>query len=405
MSWLPSSAITKLLCHTTLVLALALSACGGTTYAEAALPLSDAASTAADVAVHGGERRRAQFATTLDADKEINLDGPERNYLDLLPGNPPSQSYGPYRYRYYPQSGLSASVAADGLCAMGSRCGNTRVRELPRTANWRDTVTNPAAGCWNLRLPFTAGVRLEAELNTCAFQGQDVDNADAHAYSSFEGQRALQFDTLESWTGADGLTRSVPASVWRLRTGEFEVSTSGRNYNELTLRVRTRESPVVTVSEPRRTAFVDCRLSLQPGQQLTQARNVSGIRNEMGATPADSRYIRIDRVDMLTTRVVRRETVIAPAGRFDTCRLEDTDSATPGRVVATWVLQGVGLPVRRVVVDGGVVTLDQQARFVSINCERMQSGAAAARFRKAGTICWRGLEQARQGPKYLFADL
>ena len=314
-----------------------------------------------------GERRRALFATPLDADKEIILDGLQRTYPDLLPGNPPSASFGPYRYRFYPQTGLYAGVAFDGIYAMGGPFGNAPVRVLPRPANWRAMVTDASAGCWNLKLLFTEGVYLEVDWNTGAFSGQDLDNAEAHVHSFFEGQRAMQFNTLESWTGADGLTRGVTSSVWRLHTGPHEVTTFGRNYNELTMRVRTREGLTVTGSESHRPAFVDRRYGLQPGQQLTQTRAVRGFRNEMGATPADSRYTVIDRVDVLTTTVVAREMLTVPAGRFDTCRVVDTDSAVPGREVTTWVIHGVGLPVRRVVVDGGVVTRDHQARTVRVN--------------------------------------
>lgn len=346
---------------------------------------ADAQSTGAASVGHASvitqDRWHALRASGVDADIDIVLDWLERSYPDLLPQGTATASYGEYRFRHYPKSGLYAAVniVRGGIYAMGGPFGNRPKHVLAWPTNWREVLTDHAAGCWNLDLMFTLGATVTVAWDDGGAQQTNDSTHTLATMATVDGKPLLtegghpfvQFDLMEGWINRDGHVQGRATAEWRARSGPSEVTLLGRKYSELTLGEGATVISNVGTHEDHLPPFVDRRFSLQPGQSLTQTRVTKGYRASMATATSPAQTSNIDRTDTLTTTVVRRETITVPAGTFDTCRVEDTDSATPGRLTTQWIIHGIGIPVQRVVSDHGAVVYRHQAQKVSVNSGRL----------------------------------
>ena len=116
---------------------------------------------------------------------------------------------------------------------------------------------------------------------------------------------------------------------------------------------------------------VDRHYGLAPGQSSTSTYTLSRMVTTVGATPAENRTQHLTEFHSVSIRFVARESVVVPAGRYDTCRIEQRDTSSPGRVVTTWYSAGRGIPVQRVTVDNGITVMTQRASALRVNQKRV----------------------------------
>lgn len=349
-----------------------LAACGGD-WPDKGAPVQDT-SAAADATMVDAPRQRALAVNMANVSADILFDWAERTFPSLFPGHQPTQYAAPYLYRHYPATGIYLGTWNTNVYLMGGPYGAQPLRVGAVSAYWGQAVTRaPESRCWNLDLMFTVGALVEVdwEQSGDGVKPRGSESFEARGPGTWEGAPAIEFWRMVQHTDAAGNQSGRQASVYLRRTGLDEVTWLGEVYMESDLVLGVGYRNLVNGTASARPPRVDAFHGLAPGQSVTSSHGVSSRITRVGATPADTRTSVLETRHDVTTRVVARESIRVPAGVYETCRVEQTDAATPGRVVTTWFAAGRGIPVQRVTMENGVTVIQQRATAVRVNHKRV----------------------------------
>lgn len=340
---------------------------------DMAAPVEDPSAAAAGSMVDA-PRRRALAVNMANVSADILFDWAERTFPALFPGHQPTLYAAPYLYRHYPATGIYLGTWNTSVYLMGGPYGAQPQRVGEVSAFWGQAVTrSPESRCWNLDLMFTVGALVEVdwEQSGDGVKPKGGESFEARGPSTWEGAPAIEFWRMVQHTDAAGNQSGRQASIYLRRTGPDEVTWLGEVYMESDLVAGVGFRSLINGTDSARPPRVDAYYGLAPGQSVTSSHGVSSRITRVGATPAETRTSVLETRHDVTTRVVARESIRVPAGVYETCRVEQTDAATPGRVVTTWFAVGRGIPVQRVTMDKGVAVLLQRATAVRVNQKRV----------------------------------
>ena len=318
-------------------------------------------------------RRRALRATVVDATADTLFDWAERTYPALFPGHSETLSSPPYLYRHYPATGIYIGVRTSDVYLMGGSFGSQPIEVGTVASFWSQAVTkSPESDCWNLDLMFTEGSLIDVDwVQTGAnVRPQGNESLQTVGPSLWQGRPATEFWSTVQHEDAKGYAGRT-GRLYMQRTANDEVTWLAEVYTdaELVAGVGVRNQiGGIDSAVPQR---VDRHYGLAPGQSSTSTYTLSRMVTTVGATPAENRTQHLTEVHSVSIRFVARESVVVPAGRYDTCRIEQRDTSSPGRVVTTWYSAGRGIPVQRVTVDNGITVMTQRASALRVNQKRV----------------------------------
>lgn len=318
-------------------------------------------------------RRRTLNATVADATADTLFDWAERTYPSLFPGHPATQLASPYIYRHYPSTGVYLGIWTNDVYAMGGPFGPRPSRVGQVASFWGLAVTkSPESACWNLDLMFTQGALIDVEWSQTGknVKPQGTETQSTSGPSEWEGKAATQFWRTVDHKDAAGSSGRT-GRVYMRRTGPHEVTWLAEVFTEADIIPGVGVRNQIGGIDAARPGRVDGFHGLAPGQSASTRYTLSRTVTIVGDSPAQT-HTRVFHEDhAVTTRIASRESVVVPAGRYDTCRVEQTDTAQPGRLVTTWVAAGRGIPVQRVITENGVVVMTQRATAVRVNHKRV----------------------------------
>jgi len=347
-----------------------LSACGG------GEPHEPVVATPASVAPPMGAKALAVTQGSLVSPEEAArqlMDYGEATFPAYFPVHQATQSYAPFLFRYYEQTGIYLGVVMgdgmgyvlNGVYVMGGQFGTQPVYVGLLTDFITPVDPGPPGsnnGCYDLALADTQGTHTVV---TVQFSGQawtqTVDNL-VGGQTTFEGQQAVE--TIQTTTIGSATTGSDDRTYAR-RTGEAEYTTYGRvsvsntSYAGQNVTTTTR-----TVYSPH---LVDRQFALSVGESVTLPWN--GATTTTISIPGQSDRTTTTSVSQtVTTNYVGRETVTVPAGTYSTCRFENTFVSALGTISSTsWVIIGKGIPVQYA--QGGIIAA--RATSVTLNGQRL----------------------------------
>lgn len=330
-----------------------LAACGGgadSTQATSASPQAVAS------AMRAGPRLLSPMAaaTATEAANQL-MDAAEAAYPQYFPSRQPTQSFAPFVFRYYPQTGIYLGVVVtnssfytlNGVYAAGSPFGGLDNPTLIGLVT--DFITpvgggggGTANGCFDLALFDTQGTHLEVAYSySGSMTGTQVMDTTVGGLTTFEGYQARETTTLVS-ANHDGMSSNSTTRSYILRTGDAEVTHYGTigTYSS-TMQGVTYSSTIRTVMSP---PYVDPQYSLAIGASVTSTHSgfsttttsMTGAPDQTHASPFSS---------TMTTKYVGQESVTVPAGTFNTCKFEVTTSGSTD-VSTSWFIAGKGIHVK-----------------------------------------------------------
>lgn len=368
----------------TLVAAAALGACGG----GDAPPPGTASPAAALV------RERAQAVTPEDAARQL-LDFAEGSAFKIyFPSHPETQTFGPFRFRYYPATGvyLGVVVAADAtygpvgaVYVMGGPFGAapTKVGLLTDFITPVDTgggggggggTTGANNGCYDLAIADTPGTRGVVEYRYSGrSSGTGTVEWTVGALTAFEGSSGYETvlkntDTLTSPTPG---TTVLDVKTYSRRAGDAEVT----NYGSVTSGAFSRDglSGTLTTKSVYTPPWASRVFGIPLGGTLSETStmtisttfSVPGI--PIGLPPTTNTS-----TSTTVTTYAANETITVPAGTYSTCRFDITYPGSPaGTSTTQWVLRGKGIPVKIVSKASGSVDSVQEATSITLNGSRL----------------------------------
>lgn len=331
----------------------------------------------------------AAAVTPEEAARQL-MDYAESVFAAYFPGHPPTQALEPFRYRYYPETGVYLGVVVSpsagyemlGVYVMGGPFGSVPayVGPLASYVTPVPPATGPGPtgfsnGCMETRDhdPMAAGTRTVqvdrtegAVPTTVTFESRTVGP------TVFEGQSAVEL----LWAWADGDHRDgLPDSAWLGMDQRSYVRQTGSGemtyYGSTTATDRTDSIPgggTVTSSSRVRIVndppFVDRQGQLPLGGSVTyrvRARSISSSTTTVTGGPVVIPPVVIGPTETTsegtptTVTFLRRERVTVPLGTFDACvyQYEYGDGGGSGLV---WIADGRGFNLKTTGVIGGVTT-------------------------------------------------
>lgn len=328
--------------------AAALAACGGGSGTmEAATP----AGTASALRAQANALRNAGV-TPEEAARQL-MDAAESTaaYAAYFPSHQPTQSAGPFHFRYYPETGVYLGVVV--TAGMGYEVGAIYVIGGPFGGSIEDPVrqgsvtdyitpvppaTTPPAGasngCFDETLLDTQGTRLTVSY---AYSGgligtQTVD-ATVGGLVAFNGYQARETVTTTTSSMQGGFT--MTGRVYTTRTGDV-VTHYGMTTEPSAMAPATR-----TVYTP---PFEDRTGVLALGESYTATQNTT-YTYLVNGTEQSSSYS-----SSYTTRYLGVEPVTVGAGTYEACKFELTSGpASPATL--NWYIRGKGFHVKSVTGD------------------------------------------------------
>lgn len=290
------------------------------------------------------------------------FDWAERRYPEFFPSHRQDQSFAPYVYRFYPETGIYMGVAEDQVYVMGGPFGGQPLR-VGRVSDFLPSDPSVPAGtgngCWDHDFMSEAGrhviVESRSRIGNTVVSGMTQEFR-VRGNGNFEGRSLLATDTTVTLKTAAGVATSVQRNTsWTERGPGFSVTQHG---DEGSLTAGGFTTLFRTVFTP---PWVDSQHALALGETVTES--WTGTSTTQGRTGPLS--------GSRTIRFVSRETITVPAGTFAACRFEQSQPSTP-TVMTTWIARGWGVPIRLVTSGSNSVT---EAQSVVIDGRVVTSGA------------------------------
>jgi len=331
-------------------LAAVLAACGGGADSVQTQSVSPQAAAAAMRA--GGPLRATRATTSLELANQL-LNAAEVAYPQYFPSRQETQSFAPFFFRYYPETGIylglvvqtSSFYLFNGVYAAGAPFGSldnpTYIGKLT------DFITpgSTASACFDLALFDTPGTRMTIAYNYVGESGgTETVETTVGGMTTFEGHMARETSTLVTGTvsGSDGFSYSSTGHTYGARTGTAEVTQYG------SVSVLTYASSGLTITSSMRTVltppYVDTQYLLAQGASTTATQSGSTTTTTSRTGAPDETATTAFSVTT-TTKYAGQETITVPAGTFDTCKFESTTDGSPG-VTTAWFIAGKGIHVK-----------------------------------------------------------
>ncbi|WP_284614862.1 hypothetical protein [Aquabacterium humicola] len=364
-----------------LAAAALLAACGGGDDSAAGTPMLTPAASA------DGLRRalsavRVEAVTPEQAAEQLLNYAQVSPYASYFPGNPQTQTFGPFRFRYYPATGIYLGVVVtagqgytmNGVYVMGGAFGNDPVFQGLLTDFITPTDPNPPPtgannGCYDLSLLEATGTRIVVNYqHSGTTSGTQTVDMVVNGPKTFEGRQAIESFvkttgtlTVEGETG----TTTLEAKNYAKRTGDAEVTEYGSDA-VLTTTIAGFNVTMTTksVSNP---PFADKQYGLAVGQSITQSQTDTTTSTTSGIPGVPSTPQTTTTTTTTTTKFVGRESVTVPAKTYNTCKFETTTAGVPNVVTTMWVVDGKGVMVKMQTTENGVVSTKQEATSATLN--------------------------------------
>lgn len=330
-------------------LATVLAACGGGTDSVRAPSVSPQAVASA---MRAGQRLlSAPGASAVDTANRL-MNAAEAAYPQFFPSHQETQSFAPFLFRYYPETGIylglvvtrSSFYTLNGVYAAGAPFGSldnpTHIGMV--TDFITPTIGATAGECFDLALFDTQGTRMVvAYTYSGEASGTETVDMTVGGMTTFEGYQARETTTVVSGTYG-GVSSTSTGKSYGARTGDAEVTQYGYT-NELSYTSGgvTFESSMRTVLTP---PYVDTMYSLAAGASATTTqRGATTTTNRSTGSPDQTTTNQF--ASSLTTTYVGQESVTVPAGTFNACKFETTYDGSP-EVNTSWFVVGKGIHVK-----------------------------------------------------------
>lgn len=330
----------------TVAVTAALAACGGVGTMEAATPAGTASALRAQA-----QALRSAGVSPEEAARQL-MDAAESAYATYFPGHQPTQSAGPFHFRYYPDTQVYLGVvvtAAPGyevgaIYVIGGPFGGS-IENPVRQGSVTDYITPvppattpPTAGasngCFDQALLDTQGTRLTVSYSySGGVTGTQTVDATVGGLVTFQGYQARETVSTTTSSMQGGFT--ITAKVYTARNGDV-VTQYGMTTEESAMAPAMRT--VYTPPYEDRMAVLALGESHTATQNTTYTYLVNGTEN---SSSYSSSY---------TTKYLGVEPVTVAAGTYEACKFEVTSG--PGSPATTnWYIRGKGFHVKSVTGD------------------------------------------------------
>ncbi|NRF67425.1 hypothetical protein HLB44_10555 [Aquincola sp. S2] len=356
-----------------------LAACGGGDEASESTTQTPAA------AVAGLRTRLAAVrvqAISLESTAEQLLNTGESVYPTYFPGHKTTGTFAPFRFRYYPETGVYLGVVIslgmgytmNGVYVMGGPFGSSPVYVGLVTDFITPVDPNPSPGpnngCVDLALNETTGTRTLVDYRyTGALNGTATTDTLVVGPKTFEGNSAIE--TVVKTTGTlGGNAQNTEIHEFRNRTGDAQVTHYGsqQSTSNTVVGVSTTTTDIKTIATP---PWTTSYYGLAAGaSQTTTATDVTTTTTTTTFTipgvPPMVNTSSATTTTTTTTKFVGRESVTVPAGTYSACKYESTIAGESGYTATSWYIDGKGIMVK-FVLSGTAMPWTQEALSVKLN--------------------------------------
>ena len=337
-------------------LATLLAACGGGDSTQSASVSPQAVASA----MRAGRALLPMAAATPTEAANQLMDAAETAYPQYFPSHQATQSFAPFLFRYYPQTGIYLGVVVtansfytlNGVYAAGTPFGGL---DNPTFIGLLTDFITPvgsggggtANGCFDLALADTQGTHIVVGYtysgNVTGTQSVDTTIG---GLTTFEGNTARETTILTTGTNtAQGQTVSINTTgkSYTARTGDAEMTQYGHSSAfSTTSSGFTFNTTIRTVLSP---PYVDRMYSLAVGESATATMSGSATTTMSGIPGVPDQVNTSSFSSTSTTRYVGQESVTVPAGTFNACKFETTTSGSAD-VNTSWFVVGKGVHVK-----------------------------------------------------------
>ncbi|HSW09085.1 hypothetical protein [Aquabacterium sp.] len=351
--------------------------CGGGDSTEATT--SNAARAMRALAVSAPSAVASAVAPAVAAELLLNFAEAHADLEVYFPGHQATQDAGPFKYRYYPSTGiyLGVVVSADPtyllnhVYVLGGVFGDVPIDVGPLTNYVTPTEPNPGGtnnGCADLSLYDTQGTRtVMTHAYSGVITGTVTSDTLVGALTSFEGQQAREVVTTT--TGSQtigGMTASADGEIksYQRKSGDAEVT----NYGSVIVKQNSVGgiSTTTTLKTVWSPPWVSREYGLAVGQSLSVTQSGSTTSTMTYSIPGYPPVVNTSSSTLTeTVKYVGRESVTVPAGTFEACKFERTN-AEDGSLSTNWLSVGNGLPLKTVI-GSGTEMMTMQATSITVN--------------------------------------
>lgn len=356
-----------------------LTACGGGDKSQA-----PASTPAAALKVLRAKALAAAGDSSVSAEEAARqlMDFGEATFPEYFPTHQLTQSFPPFLFRYYPQTGAYLGVVVtpdgtyqlNGVYVKGGPFGDLPLFAGPLTKFITPVAVPPGStgannGCFDLAMAETTGTHLVINYALSgATTGTGSVDLLVNGLVSFEGNSAYESLSSISTSLAGQTTNVLDVKTYARRTGDAEQT----QYGSTTTSVGTFggvAANVVTKSVYT-PPLVDRIAGIPLGQSITQSS--TSINTTTTTVPGFPPFTSSQSVaDNTTIKFVTVEPISVPAGNYQTCRFEYVHGATPTAMTTQWVIRGRGIPVKVLNTTNGVLDTSQEATSVTLNGSKL----------------------------------
>lgn len=280
------------------------------------------------------------------------MDFAEASFPQFFPSHPATQALAPFQLRYYPETGIYLGVVVsggtgfqlDGIYVLGGAFGSSPVY-VGQVSSFIDdgkgggTADN---GCFDLEQADKQGTNSSVAYRYSGFfSGSESVQTTVGALVEFEGHSAREtvVTTIGGFNaGHSSVAFSSTGRFYAARTSATDVTHFGSEVDSVSDSIGVKvTSTVRSVASP---PWVNRQASLAIGGSFTMTES-QAVTTKI----ADSAATTASRSSTFTIRYLDRETLVVPAGTFNTCKFESTKAET-GLVTLSWVVVGTGLVVK-----------------------------------------------------------
>lgn len=297
------------------------------------------------------------------------FDFAQQSYATLFPGHPPSVSSAPYRFRYYPETGIYLGVVisdgptlkVNGVYAMGGAFGNTPQYLGQLTDFILPTKPDPdpdptpkglsSNGCFDLSAAEAIGSHQVVTYQLSGYStGTSTVEFTTIGPAVFEGH-----DVIESLTKTTGTITTQGQTVTReSENRSFDQSSviggvthfGTRSINSMPIGGFVSSTVTTNVYTP---AYVEpvSTLALGASATVTISMQVNSTTTYSLPNVPPKTFSQLMPPWTTTYRFAARESVTVPAGTFAACKFVYTTQTDLGlSEMSFWFIDGVGVMVK-----------------------------------------------------------
>ncbi|MES2939008.1 MAG: hypothetical protein V4864_15080 [Pseudomonadota bacterium] len=362
-------------CLAAAAVAILVTACGGGSDTPvAATPQS------AIEALRAQSAALAPMAVTPAAAADQLMNFGESTFPGFFPGHKTTGTIGPFAYRFYPETGVYLGVVVSaspglelyGVYVMGGAFGGAPayVGQLTNFINvdiGGGGGGGTGNGCYDLSLAETQGTHMQISYQYLGdITGNQTSDTLVGGMTTFQGYQARETVVTTGGTNVSGgvsVTSNFSVKNYGVRSGTAEMTQYGDilSGTSATSGITSTMNSTSVYTPP----FVDQQYSLAVGQTYTSSQTLitSGTVSVLGF----SQPINSTTTTSMNLKYVGQETVQVPAGTYNACKMETTNTSNGTTTVQTsWIIVGKGIPVKTTMTGGGI-NQTIQATSVKLN--------------------------------------